>query len=92
MRPLIMTAAVFACICALWTGTGEAKGKTVRLTHVASAVTEIEGRAALRIEIETNRPAGLSYALSEQYHAENQSSWRMSRFTISSRRRLRSMG
>ncbi len=72
MSPLLITAVVLACICALWTGTGEAKGKTVRLTHVASAVTEIEGRAALRIEIETNRPAGLSYALSEQYHAENQ--------------------
>ena len=72
MSPLLITAVVLACICALWTGTGEAKGKTVRLTHVASAVTEIEGRTAMRIEIETNRPEGLSYTLSERYHAENQ--------------------
>lgn len=71
MRALLTIAAALICFCTLFVGSGEAKGQVHRLTSIASSTVEVDGRAALRIEIETNWP-GLSYALSPRYHAENQ--------------------
>ncbi|WP_295164995.1 N-acetylmuramoyl-L-alanine amidase family protein [Selenomonas sp. F0473] len=70
MKTLLTAAALLVCIFTIFAGTGEAKGKIHRLTNVTSDVTEIDGRAALHIEIETNR-TGLSYALSQRYRADN---------------------
>lgn len=71
-RSLLVMAAAFLCIFTLWTGVGAAKEKPHRLMNVTSANVEIDGREALRIEIETNRTEGLSYRLSERYHEANQ--------------------
>ena len=71
MKVLLSLAAVFVCFCNLFAHTGEARGKLHRLTHIETSVTEVDGRAALRIEIAVKRP-GLSYALSERWHPEDQ--------------------
>ena len=51
-------------------GTGEAKGKTFRLLSVESHAAEIDGRAAVRIQIGVNR-AGVSDALAAQTQEGN---------------------
>lgn len=66
-RLLLTVAALFVCFTVLLTGTGEAKGKTCRLMSIESHEVEVDGRAAVRIQIGTNR-TGLSctYKLNEQ--------------------------
>ena len=66
-RLLLAVAALFVCFTVLLTGTGEAKGKTCRLISIESHEVEVDGRAAVRIQIGTNR-TGLSctYKLNEQ--------------------------
>ena len=70
MRPLL-AAAVFVCLLFLLGGAGEAAGTIHRITGIDSHAVEVDGRAAQRIEI-TVKKAGLHYALSERYHADNQ--------------------
>ncbi len=70
MRPLL-AAAVFVCLLLLLGGAGEAAGSLHRITGIDSHAVEVDGRAAQRIEI-TVKKAGLHYALSERYHADNQ--------------------
>ena len=71
MRPLL-AAAVFVCLLFLLGGMGEARsGGTHRVTGIESHAVEVDGRAAQRIEI-TVKKAGLHYAPSERYHADNQ--------------------
>lgn len=72
MRTLLVAAAVLICFCTLFVGRGAAKGQIHRLANITSSTIEIDGRTALHIEIGTNRPEGLSYALSPRYHAEDQ--------------------
>lgn len=66
-RLLLTVAALFVCFTVLLTGTGEAKGKTCRLMSIESHEVEVDGRAAVRIQVGTNR-TGLSctYKLNEQ--------------------------
>ena len=71
MKTLLAAAAVFVCFCILFVHTSEAKGKLHRLTHIESTVTEVDGRAALRVEIAV-KGAGLVYSLSPQAHEDNQ--------------------
>lgn len=71
MKTLLAAAAVFVCFCILFVHTSEAKGKFHRLTHIESTVTEVDGRAALRVEIAV-KGAGLVYSLSPQAHKDNQ--------------------
>ena len=70
-RTLLAVAALFVCFCTLFmSGTGEAKGKTFRLLSVESHAAEIDGRAAVRIQIGVNR-AGVSDALAAQTQEGN---------------------
>ena len=70
-RTLLTVAALFVCFCTLFvSGTGEAKGKTFRLLSMESHAVEIDGRAAVRIQIGVNR-AGVSDALAAQTQEEN---------------------
>ena len=71
MKTLLAAAAVFVCFCILFVHTSEAKGKLHRLTHIESTATEVDGRAALRVEIAV-KGAGLVYSLSPQAHEDNQ--------------------
>lgn len=71
MKTLLAAAAVFVCFCILFVHTSEAKGKLHHLTHIESTVTEVDGRAALRVEIAV-KGAGLIYSLSPQAHEDNQ--------------------
>ena len=64
-------AALFVCFCTFLTGTGEAKGKTHRLMSIESQEVEIDGRAAVRVQIGVNR-ADLSYALAPIEHGDNE--------------------
>ena len=61
-RTLLTVAALFVCFCSIFTGTGEAKGKTHRLMSIETQEVEIDGRAAMRVQIGVNRTY-LSYAL-----------------------------
>ena len=70
-RTLLAVAALFVCFCTLFmSGMGEAKGKTFRLLSMESHAAEIDGRAAVRIQIGVNR-AGVSDALAAQTQEEN---------------------
>ena len=70
-RTLLAVAALFVCFCTFFmSGTGEAKGKTFRLLSMESHAAEIDGRAAVRIQIGVNR-AGVSDALAAQTQEEN---------------------
>ena len=70
-RTLLAVAALFVCFCTFFmSGTGEAKGKTFRLLSVESHAAEIDGRAAVRIQIGVNR-AGVSDALAAQTQEGN---------------------
>ena len=70
-RTLLAVAALFVCFCTLFmSGTGEAKGKTFRLLSMESHAAEIDGRAAVRIQIGVNR-AGVSDALAAQTQEGN---------------------
>ena len=70
-RTLLAVAALFVCFCTLFmSGRGEAKGKTFRLLSMESHAVEIDGRAAVRIQIGVNR-AGVSDALAAQTQEGN---------------------
>ena len=70
-RTLLTVAALFVCFCTFLAGTGEAKGKTHRLMSIETQEVEIDGRAAMRIQIGVNR-ADLSYALAPLEHGDNE--------------------
>lgn len=70
-RTLLVVAALFVCLAALLTGTGEAKAKVHRLMSIESQAVEIDGRAAVRIRLGTNHE-NLSYALSSDVQGENE--------------------
>ena len=70
-RTLLTVAALFVCFCTLFvSGTGEAKGKTFRLLSMESHAVEIDGRAAVRVQIGVNR-AGVSDALTARTQEGN---------------------
>ena len=70
-RTLLTVAALFVCFCSIFTGTGEAKGKTHRLMSIETQEVEIDGRTAVRVQIGSNC-ADLSYALSSREHGDNE--------------------
>ena len=71
VRTLLIVAALFVCFCSIFTGTGEAKGKMHRLMSMETQEMEIDGRAAMRVQIGVNR-TDLSYALSSSPHNDHE--------------------
>lgn len=67
-RTLLAVAALFVCFCTLFMSS-KAEAKSCRLMSIESHEIEIDGRAAVRIQIGVNR-AGLSYTTS--VHAQRE--------------------
>ena len=67
-RTLLAVAALFVCFCTLFMSS-KAEAKSCRLMSIESHEIEIDGRAAVRIQIGVNR-AGLSYTTS--MHAQRE--------------------